>query len=260
MKLTLVFGFLLTAALYASVGFGGGSSYTALLAISGISYTLIPVISLLCNICVVSGNSWRYFRGGYIKLSQVWPLFLVSIPAAMIGGMLRVSEALYLGLLCLALLLASLRMVFGSYAGDETAVELAAKYGKVLSGILGGLIGFISGIVGIGGGIFLAPVLYRLGWGRGSEQGQNIAAACSLFILVNSIAGLAGQISKNASAEFYVQILPYWPLILAVLLGGTFGNMFSLHFFKAEQLRRVTGVLILIVAIRLIFKWVSMAS
>ena len=255
MKLTLAFGFLLTAALYASVGFGGGSTYTALLAISATPFTIIPIVSLLCNICVVSGNSWRYLRGGLVSFSQSWLLFLLSIPAAMLGGTLNVSEALFLGLLSLALLLAGMRMVFGqSHSSIES--KSSSHSSKIICGILGGFIGFYSGIVGIGGGIFLAPVLYRIGWG----SGQNIAATCSLFILVNSVAGLTGQITKTTGFTVHAEIFLYWPLILAVFIGGTFGNMLSLHFLKPDHLRRITGVLILLVAIRIALKWLTLIS
>ena len=252
MKLTLTLAFLFTAALYASVGFGGGSTYTALLAVTGVSYTLIPLISLSCNICVVSGNSLRYARAGLIKLSQIWPLLILSVPAAFIGGRLSVPEVLFIGLLSLALFIAGLRMVFGK-AGEIEARETKPA-SKMSAAIIGGGIGLYSGIVGIGGGIFLAPVLYKLRWARAQE----IAAMCSLFILVNSGAGLAGQIIKSSEDNITAQIIPYWPLILAVIIGGQFGNRFSLKFLSAENLRRLTGALILIVALRLLWKWAGL--
>ena len=255
MKLILGLAFFLTAALYASVGFGGGSTYTALLAVSGTSYIVIPIISLLCNICVVSGSSWRYLRRKVIKLSEVWPLFILSIPAAFIGGMVNVSEVIFIGLLSVALLLASIRMVFGRIH-DDKSVSLATKRNRIVSALIGGAIGFYSGIVGIGGGIFLAPILYRMCWGRA----QQIAAACSIFILVNSMAGLVGQITKTADLNLNSDILSYWPLILAVLFGGTIGNMLSLRLLTPKLLRRITGILILIVAIRLLIKWMTLSS
>ena len=255
MKIALTLGFLLTAAIYASVGFGGGSTYTALLAVSGASFTLIPIISLLCNICVVSGNSWRYLRRKTVKLSQVWPLFILSIPAALLGGRLHVSELLFISLLSLALFIAGTRMVFTKRYADNQVQALSARTSK-LGVLIGGAIGFYSGIVGIGGGIFLAPILYRLRWG-GAQQ---IAATCSLFILVNSVAGLVGQLSKSAGASHHAEILSYWPLIIAVLIGGTLGNMLSFHMLRPEQLRRITGILILIVAVRLALKALAMAT
>ena len=252
MKLTLALAFIVTAAIYASVGFGGGSTYTALLAVSGTPYILIPIVSLVCNICVVSGNSFRYIRGGFVTLSKVWPLLVVSVPAAMIGGMLHVSEALFLGLLSAALFLAGIRMVFAAPLPDGAAVP-ALQPSAWIAGMLGGFIGFFSGIVGIGGGIFLAPFLYRLRWGGA----KNIAAICSVFILFNSASGLIGQLSKKSEASYGAEIIAYWPLILAVLIGGTFGNALSIRMLKANTLRRITGSLILIVAARLLLKWID---
>lgn len=255
MKLVLAFGFFVTAAIYASVGFGGGSTYTALLAVSGTSYILIPIISLLCNIAVVSGNSWRYWRGGFFTRSHNWPLIILSVPAAFIGGMVNVSEIVFIFLLSVALLIAGLRMLLSGPVSGTMDVR-ASERRKGLGALIGGCIGFYSGIVGIGGGIFLAPILYRLRWG----QAQNIAASCSFFILVNSGAGLIGQLIKSAGRTFHADMMSYWPLILAVLIGGTLGNKLSLSFFKPKHLRRLTAILILGVAIRLIIKWVAMLS
>ena len=254
MKLGLILAFLLTAVLYASAGFGGGSTYTALLAVSGAPFYVIPVVSLLCNICVVAGNSIRYFRARLIRLTDAWPLFILSIPAAFIGGRLNVSETVFIGLLCLALLLAGGRMLF---SGDkEFEAQGVLRRNPFACALIGGAIGFYSGIVGIGGGIFLAPVLYKFRWGRAQE----IAAACSVFILVNSLSGLGGQVVKIGQLDLLPEIIPYAPLILAVLIGGTIGNVMSLKFLKPIVLRRITGFLILAVAIRLAVKLMSTVS
>ncbi|MEP1230885.1 MAG: sulfite exporter TauE/SafE family protein [Litorimonas sp.] len=254
MKLSLVFAFLLTAALYASAGFGGGSTYTALLAVSGASFYVIPIVSLLCNICVVTGNSIRYFKAKLISLSDIWPLFVLSIPAAFLGGRLNVPEALFIGLLCVALFIAGGRMVLSQTEAHDASQGL--RNNPVICALIGGAIGFYSGIVGIGGGIFLAPVLYKLRWGRAQE----IAAACSMFILVNSMSGLGGQIMKALELDHLPEILPYTPLIIAVIVGGTIGNIISIRFLKPKYLRRITGMLILAVAIRLVIKWVGLMA
>ena len=254
MKLGLAIAFLLTAAFYASAGFGGGSTYTALLAVSGAPFYVIPVVSLVCNICVVAGNCLRYFRAKLISLSDVWPLFILSVPAAFIGGWLNVSEIVFLGLLCLALLLAGTRMLFRHV--DTYNDQGPLRGNSVQSALIGGAIGFYSGIVGIGGGIFLAPILYKFRWGRAQE----IAAACSVFILVNSVSGLCGQIIKVSERNLTSEILPYTPLVFAVLIGGTIGNSVSIKFLKPNVLRRITGLLTLIVAIRLSFKWLGLMA
>lgn len=254
MKLGLAFAFLLTAAFYASAGFGGGSTYTALLAVSEAPFYVIPIVSLLCNICVVAGNCFRYFRKKTISLLDIWPFLILSIPAAFIGGRLNVSEVIFIGLLCLALFVAAIRMLFAQTEAYHAQGLLRGN--AVRCSLIGGAIGFYSGIVGIGGGIFLAPILYKLRWGNAQE----IAAACSVFILVNSMSGLAGQIIKVTQLDIIREVLPYTTLIMAVIIGGTIGNIISIKFLKPNYLRRITGVLILAVAIRLSFKWMELMA
>ena len=254
MKLGLIFAFALTAAFYASVGFGGGSTYTALLAVSGAPFYVVPVVSLLCNICVVMGNSIRYFSAKLIAFADVWPLFTLSIPAAFIGGRINISETVFIGLLCLALLIAGTRMLFGKVETRLNQSKVRTK--PVHCALIGGAIGFYSGIVGIGGGIFLAPILYKFRWG----QAQEIAAACSVFILVNSMSGLAGQMAKVSALNLAPEIFPYTGLIVAVLIGGTVGNVMSIKFLKPCTLRRITGILILAVTIRLTIIWLGLIA
>ena len=254
MKFGLALAFLLTAAFYASAGFGGGSTYTALLAVSGTPFYVIPVVSLLCNICVVTGNCFRYFRAKLLNLSEVWPLFILSIPAAFLGGRLNVSEVVFIGLLCFALFIGGSRLLIGPVDTNENIGTL--KNNPLGCAVIGGAIGFYSGVVGIGGGIFLAPILYKMRWG----SAQQIAAACSIFILVNSMSGLAGQLIKVTQLDIIREVFPYTPLIMAVIMGGTVGNIISIKFLKPSYIRRITGVLILVVAIRLSFKWMGLMT
>jgi len=252
MKFGLAILFFMTAALYASVGFGGGSTYTALLAITDTPFFIIPIIALICNICVVTGNSFRYMRAGLIDFKRAYPLFILSVPSAWIGGQLPISERLFIALLCIALFIAGARLLFSS--SQQDAVETHDKNLFLLTMIIGGGIGFYSGLIGIGGGIFLAPVLYSLRWGRA----QQIAAICSVFILVNSVSGLIGQLSKATNVSHYSDIIDYWPLVLAVIIGAMIGNKVSLKFLSEQHLRRITGILILVVAIRLLMRWISL--
>jgi len=252
MKLILAGLFFLTAALYASVGFGGGSTYTALLAVSGADYLLIPIVSLSCNILVVSGNVLRYGREKLINWARVWPLIILSIPAAWFGGKIQISEALFIGMLCLALLFAGGRLTFQK----EIKENEPRPQNLVLNAVIGGGIGFYSGLVGIGGGIFLAPVLYFLKWG----QAKMIAAACSLFILVNSLAGIAGQATKLGDMSKLSEALAFWPVIPAVLMGGFIGNHMGVFKISDTGLKRLTGVLILLVAIRLAIRWLGLIA
>lgn len=237
--------FFVTALLYASVGFGGGSTYTALLVLAGANYLIIPVISLICNILVVSGNSWRYSRAGLISWARVWPFLVLSVPMAWVGGRIYVPKTIFIGLLALALLFAGLALLFK----PQTKANIRLKTSLPLSALLGAALGLLSGIVGIGGGIFLAPVLHRIGWGKAKE----IAALCSLFILVNSVSGLAGQLIKLGGLEQLELTRPYWLLVPIVLIGGYMGNHMSVKLFSENTVRKMTAVLVLFVALRLLW-------
>ncbi|PHQ60383.1 MAG: sulfoacetate transporter [Robiginitomaculum sp.] len=243
--------FFLTALLYASVGFGGGSTYTALLVLTGANYLIIPVISLVCNILVVSGNSWRYSRAGLISWARVWPFLVLSVPMAWIGGRIHVPKTVFIGLLALALLFAGLALLFK----PKTKPNASATTSLPLSAAVGAGLGLLSGIVGIGGGIFLAPVLHRIGWGKAKE----IAALCSLFILVNSVSGLTGQLIKLGGVQQLELTRPYWLLVPMVLIGGYIGNHMSVKLFSENTVRKMTAILVLFVAVRLLWKFSQLA-
>lgn len=243
--------FFITALLYAAVGFGGGSTYNALLVLYGVDYRILPTIALACNIVVVSGGVWRFSRAGEMEITRFWPFLVTSIPAAWLGGRLPISETVFVGLLGFALLASGLRLLF--VRRPTETVE--AQTGSVaLPLVIGAGIGLVSGLVGIGGGIFLAPVLYLMAWGTARQ----IAAACSLFILLNSLAGLAGQMMKLGETALASDLLPYWPLLVAVLIGGQIGSWLGAGQLKADWMKRLTAVLILYVAARLLWRWVGM--
>jgi len=242
--------FAITACLYASVGFGGGSTYSALLVASDAEYSLIPIIALSCNIVVVSGNTLRYSRTDLVPWTRLWPILVLSIPMAWLGARLNISETLFIGLLAAALLFAGIRLMF-KRPREETGNYKNLSLPQ--SGLIGGAIGFYSGLVGIGGGIFLAPLLYALNWGRPKV----IAATCSVFILFNSISGFWGHFLKLQDIDRMWEAAAYWPLIPAVLLGGLIGNWIGLRRLSQFWVQRVTGALITLVAIRLVFTWFS---
>ncbi len=242
--------FFSVALLYASVGFGGGSTYTALLVLTGANYLVIPVISLICNIIVVSGNCLNYGRAGLVSIGRIWPFLLLSVPMAWLGGSLHIPQTGFIGLLALALLFAGFSILFKPTAKPNPKIANSRLFG---AGVGAGL-GFLSGIVGIGGGIFLAPILHRIGWGTAKP----IAALCSVFILLNSISGLSGQLIKLDGLAAIGLISPYWLLAPAVLLGGFLGNYMSLKFFSENTVRTLTGVLVLFVAVRLVWKFITL--
>jgi len=238
--------FLVTAVLYSSVGFGGGSTYLALLLIWGMPYFIFPVIALSCNIIVVSGNCFNYIRAGNLNLKLLIPYLIGSIPLAFIGGSLPIEKRLFEILLFLVLAIAGtlLLLNFRSYDDQEQSYQ---KIPIPIAILIGGVLGFISGVVGIGGGIFLSPILFLIKAGRP----KHIVTAASLFILINSVFGIIGQLTKNA---VLTEIPNYWYLLVAVLIGGLVGNFLNLKVFPTRILALVTSCLVLFVAIRMAYK------
>ena len=238
--------FFVTAILYASVGFGGGSTYLALLLISGVPYFIFPVIALSCNIIVVSGNCFNYIRAGNLNLRLLIPYLIGSIPLAFIGGSLPIEKWLFEILLFLVLTIAGILLLlnFRSYDDKE---ERYRKVPIIISILIGGILGFISGVVGIGGGIFLSPILFLIKAGRP----KHIVTTASLFILINSLLGIIGQLTKNVVIS---EIPNYWFFLLAVLIGGQVGNFLNLKIFPTRILALITAGLVLFVAIRMAYK------
>lgn len=243
----LAAAFLGTALLYASVGFGGGSTYTALLTLSGVDYRILPMVSLACNIIVVTGGTIRYARAGLIPWRRVLPLVIVSAPMALLGGLTPIKQPLFMTLLGGSLLVAGLLLLF-QRERTEGPQELPANFAT--AGVLGGLVGYLSGVVGIGGGIFLAPILHLMRW----ADARTIAATASFFILINSIAGITGQAIKLGNSGQIGLVAEYWPLAIAVLVGGQIGTHLGIRILSQALVRRATGVLILYVAIQLLWK------
>ena len=235
--------FLVTATLYSSVGFGGGSTYLALLLIWGLPYTVFPIIALSCNIIVVSGNCFNYIRARNLNFRLLIPYLIGSIPLAFIGGSLPVEKRFFEILLFTVLLIAGclLLLNFRSYDDKKESYKNIPYF---MSIIIGGILGFISGVVGIGGGIFLSPILFLLRVARP----KHIVTAASLFILINSISGIIGQLTKNL---ILTEVQDYFYLLIAVLIGGQIGNYLNLKIFTSKLLALLTAGLVLFVTIKL---------
>tara|TARA_Y100000590_G_scaffold468589_1_gene651906 strand:- start:9849 stop:10589 length:741 start_codon:yes stop_codon:yes gene_type:complete len=235
--------FLVTAALYSSVGFGGGSTYLALLLIWGVPYFVFPIIALCCNILVVSGSCFNYIRAGNLNLRLLTPYLIGSIPLAFIGGSLPIEKKLFEIILFLVLSAAGILLLFNfrSYDDKESSYR---KIPLLISIFIGGILGFVSGVVGIGGGIFLSPILFLI---RASKP-KYIVTAASLFILINSISGIIGQMTKN---NVLAEVTNYWYLLAAVLIGGQLGNFLNLKIFPTRFLALVTALLVIFVSIRM---------
>jgi uncharacterized protein len=239
--------FALVALVYASVGFGGGSTYTALLGLWGVEYTLIPVISLLCNIVVVSGGTARFARAKLIDWRAVLPLLLVSAPLAFIGGLVPLKQWLFLSILGGALLLSCVALLVQTDSWRPRRLPIGILM------IISAAVGLLAGLSGIGGGIFMAPVLHLIRW----AEARRIAAFASLYILVNSLAGLAGQLVKSGPAAFAGPLSDYWPLLIAVLVGGQLGSIMGLRLVTPRLLRTGTALLVGYVAVRLLWQSLS---
>jgi hypothetical protein len=238
--------FLVTAILYSSVGFGGGSTYLALLLIWGIPYFILPVIALSCNIIVVSGNCFNYIRAGNLNFRLLFPYLIGSIPLAYIGGSLLIEKKLFEILLFLILITAGTLLLF-NFKSYEDREEMYRKIPISVSILIGGILGFISGVAGIGGGIFLSPILFLIKAGKP----KHIITTASLFILINSIFGIIGQLTKNA---VLAEIQNYWYLLAAVLIGGQVGNFLNLKIIPTRILALITAILVIFVACRMGFK------
>ena len=244
--LNLIILFFVTSAIYSSVGFGGGSTYLALLLLWGIPYTIFPVIALSCNIIVVTGNCINYTRAGNLDLKFLAPYLVGSIPMAFIGGALPIEKELFEILLFIILLLAGLFLLINFKTFDDNE-ENCRKIPLTLSLLIGGILGFVSGVVGIGGGIFLSPILFLL---RAAKT-KVIITTASVFILINSLSGIIGQLTKN---QVLGEIINYWPLLIAVLIGGQIGNFLNIKILPTKILALTTSALVLFVSIRMFFK------
>jgi len=238
--------FLLTATLYSSVGFGGGSTYLALLLLWNTPYNIFPILALACNIAVVSGNSFNYIRNGHFNKSLLIPYLIGSIPFAYWGGSLVIDKNIFEIILFAVLLSAGILLLFNfkSFGSEKKSYKKIPLY---ISVSIGSVLGFISGVVGIGGGIFLSPILFLLQAGKP----RDIATTASIFILINSVSGLIAQLQKD---HLRIEIVDYWFLILSVVIGGQIGNYLNLKILPSKGLAVLTAILVLFVALRMGYK------
>ena len=238
--------FFITAILYSSVGFGGGSTYLALLLIWDTPYYIFPIIALFCNIIVVTGNSINYIRAGNHNLKLLIPFLIGSIPLSFLGGTLIINKETFELLLFLVLSIAGVLLLINNKSYEDENI-IIKKLNLFVSVTIGSILGLISGIVGIGGGIFLSPILFLLK----ADKPKNIVTTASLFILINSLFGILGQLTKKNMLN---EITLYWPLFFAVLIGGLFGNYLNLKIFSNRILALITSLLVIFVAFRMALK------
>ena len=242
----LFLSFFFIALIYSSVGFGGGSSYLALLAlpIFAIAFPVIRSTALFCNIIVVTGGVYIFYKEGKFSFKDVWPYLISSIPMAYVGGFWPITQNTFFILLGITLLIVPFLLWFHPQKIDENLKSKLPET-NLLKITIGGVIGLLSGLVGIGGGIFLSPVLHILRW----SDAKRISALASVFILVNSIGGLAGQF-KRGIPEMSWQFLI--PLLLAVLLGGQIGSRLGAQKFNPMYIKRITAVVIFLAGLNIL--------
>jgi uncharacterized membrane protein YfcA len=236
--------FFLIALFYSMVGFGGGSSYLAILVLAGLHYQDVPPTALVCNLIVTGGGCRHFYRAGHFKLKNVLPFIMLSIPMAYVGGRISVDKDLFCVLLGIALLAVAMRMFLPSER-FENAKDISWKQAWMIGLPLGALLGFLAGLAGIGGGIFLSPLLLLMRWVNIKEA----AASASFFIVVNSLSGLAGQLQKSAAHLEWIL-----PLGLAVFLGGQIGSRMGAYQIPKLRLQQLLAGLVLYAAVKLLME------
>src|SRR5258706_6142633 len=238
----LAAGMLAAAFVYASVGHGGASAYLAAMALAGLAPKEMRPIALVLNIVVSAVATFKFQRAGHFRWRLFWPFAAVSIPAAYAGGAITLPGHAYKIVVGLVLVYAAWQLWRSGRAGEE--MREVREPPLVSAMAIGAAMGFLSGLTGVGGGIFLSPLLLILGW-AGTKQTSAVAAP---FILVNSIAGLAGTfIARSASLPGNV-----WILVCAVLVGGWLGAEYGSRRFTNPLIRRMLAVVLALAGTKMV--------
>lgn len=225
---------------YASVGHGGASGYLALMALFGISPMLMKPSALVLNLFVSTVSFVQFYRAGYFRWQAFWPFAVASIPLAFVGARIPLSDTFYRQLLAGCLLLVIIRMLWTIRGRDETTQPIPLA-GALLTGAV---IGLLSGMIGIGGGIILSPIMLLFRWAKLKE----VAATSALFIFVNSLSGLFGLVSKGYSPDPAI-----YTWIVAAFAGGALGGYWGSHRFNVPTLRYLLAFGISVACLKLIF-------
>lgn len=240
----LIGAFFFIALIYSSVGFGGGSSYLALMAqpFFALMPDTIRPTALLCNVVVVTGGTIIFYKQGKLVWKDIWPFIVMSVPMAFVGGFWKLQDDTFFIVLGFTLLVVSILLWIQQDERAVTAIRFESTSSQLA---VGGGIGFLSGLVSIGGGIFLSPVLHLACW----AEAKKISALASVFILVNSVGGLMGQLSRGLPPLDWAFIAS---VMVAVFAGGQIGSRFGAQKFKPVYIRRITSLLILVASINIL--------
>jgi len=238
-EILIVLAILVVAILYSSVGHGGASGYLAVMAFLAVVPNVTKPTALILNVFVASIATFQFYRRGYFDWKVFAPFAVASVPTAFVGGMITLPTQIYRPLLGVVLLLAAIRLAW------NFASELAIVKPSIwLALIIGAIIGLLSGLVGVGGGIFLTPVLLLTNW----TETKKAAGISAMFILVNSIAGLLGNY-----AQIFTLPVNVWLWIAAAVGGGIIGSSLGSGYFESITLRRILAIVLLTASVKLIF-------
>lgn len=239
--------FFATALIYATVGFGGGSSYLAFLALTRLPLAEVAAIALFCNLIVSAGGVWHFSRAGQMRGKMLFPFLMTSIPSAYLGGLLRTEDSIHRILLGLCLFFVAWRIWYGNNGRSVQLHKTSGFLFHVTALFVGAVLGFLSGFLGIGGGIFLSPLLILAGWANPKES----SASAALFILLNSTAGLLAR-WPSLQAHLYECMV----LGAVVFAGGQLGSWAGANRFSNALARKILAVFISWVSFRLF--WVAL--
>lgn len=232
--------FFCVALLFSSVGHAGATGYLAAMGLMGVDPAVMRPTALALNVLVAGIGTWNFARAGYFRGSLLWPLALTSIPAAFLGGRINLPTEIYKPVVGMVLLISAARFLLTAQSADR---EGAREPSVAIRLLVGGLLGFLSGLTGIGGGVFLSPIMLWFRWAGTRE----VAATSVTFILVNSLAGLAGNWASTNSLP------PQIPLWLAtVAIGGAIGSHAGSRRLNTPVLRRLLAVVLILSGLKLV--------
>ena len=236
----LILGIFTVAVLYSCVGHGGASGYIAVMTLCGVAPLVIKPTALALNIMVALIASWQFYRAGYFRWSLFWPFALTSIPLAFLGGFFILPAYGYKYLVVLVLWFSAVRL----FIRPGSWTEVLRRPPIAISLVIGAGLGFLSGLIGVGGGIFLSPLLILMGWAGAKET----SAVAALFILVNSCAGLLGYVQAGHAIPAYV-----FQFILAAVSGGLMGSYLGSHRLPVPLVQKVLSIVLVLAGYKILF-------
>lgn len=240
-ELLLVVAVFFVAILYSSVGHGGASGYLAVMALAGVAAVSARPVALSLNIVVAGLAFLQFYRTGYFSWRAFWPFALSAIPLAFLGGAITLPSNIHKWLLGFALLTAAARLTINFASGRDESINYPPIW---LALFLGAALGFLSGLTGVGGGIFLTPLLLLAHW----AEAKTAAGVSALFILANSVAGLAGNYSQAVALP---NAAWYW--LMVAIAGGLLGSALGVRYFRGLALRRALSLVLVFAGLKLIF-------